>query len=149
MKPFRFPRWLALGSLFLLLGLILASCLQAAFDQRSLDRTTDLKSKTLTLLDKSAEPFAQHATEVSDLRGQLQAALAAEELRKPNKETVAMWRKILVSDTTSAGSPVALFNQWRQQGTVNPVFLSQARPVVEKNFDRIIELENAKTKSLP
>jgi hypothetical protein len=149
MKRYPFPpgltRWLIPG----LLLLTLAGCLQAAFDQRSLDRTTDLKSKTLALMDKSGEPFTQHATAVSDVRSQMRSALAAEELRKQNKETVAMWREILVNDTTSAGSPVGFFNRWQQQGTVNPVFLSQARPVIEKNFDRLIELENAKTKSLP
>jgi hypothetical protein len=128
-----------------LLSLFVAACtLLSPYDPTSYKNATDIKTESLSLLERATEPFANHVAEVDLLRLHLRQAYEYERNKgKPNEETVAQWRLLKDESGHLVGGTLA---KWKASGALGETFLAEVSTQIEKGFDEIIALEQGKAK---
>lgn len=102
---------------------------------------TALKADVDAELAKGAEPFAQHAAEVTALETRLSGAATDAAAIPHNENVAAQWR--IMADPAQ-GLAGGLFARWRRDGTLNPIVVEDGRRQVAEGFTFILCLENNK-----
>lgn len=120
-------------------ALLISSC-ASLYDHYTYTETIATKVQALSLIDQSNEAFTDHDAEVTALQNQLQKMLAYEEGKSKNDITVRMWR-LLNNEKKLIRSYLTL---WEEKGTLNTVFIGEARPQIEEAFDILIAYEEKK-----
>lgn len=131
--------WLALAVL------VLAGCngTIGPFTQRAYEQATSLKVEALTLMDKAIHPYAEHKTEVDALRLNIDKAYEYARGLPKNKVSTEQWQILRDPGRNSIGG---FLKRWETKGQLLPAFIEEAKPIVAKGFDMIIELESGKQK---
>jgi hypothetical protein len=114
----------------------------AMYDAKAYENATSLKVETLALMDKSADPYEQHATEVTDLRMKLQKAEEYAHGVEKNSVAVSMWGTI----SNDGGILDRFFKEWQIKPITPPTYLNDKKEQVVKAFDKLIQLEGRKQK---
>ena len=124
-----------------MMALVISSC-ASLYDHYTYTETIATKIQTLSVMDQSDEAYTLHESEVIALQNQLQKMLAYEEGKAKNDITVRMWR-VLNNEEKLIGSYLTL---WKEKGTLNTVFINEAKPQIEEAFDILIDYEEKKDK---
>lgn len=124
-----------------LLAIIMASCV-SLYDHYTYTETIETKLQALSVMDLSDEPYSEHETEVMALKNQIEKMLTYEKAKSKNEITIKMW-EVLHNDKNLIGSYLKL---WKQKGTMNPVFIDEAKPQIAEAFDILIQFEEKKDK---
>jgi hypothetical protein len=125
-------------------ALVLAGCISTArFDQRAYETAVELKVDSLVLMERSINHYTNHVMEVEAI---LLRARKAHEYAKgiPNNDrTVSLWVKL---NDVNQGSLAGYLKDWKDVGQFAEFEVEESIPLIENNFDAIIELETAKLK---
>ena len=125
-----------------LVGLLLAGCVSTApFDQRAYETAIDLKVDSLVLVEQSIEHYTNHVAECAAV---LIRARKAHEYAKgipDNEKTEELWEKINDADQ---GSLAGYIKDWKEVGRFGEFEVEESIPLIENQFDAIIDLEAAK-----
>lgn len=116
------------------------------FNQHAYEQATALKVDALALVDKSNEPYAQHAAEVTDIETRCRQAYEYANGLPNNQDTANQWKIITDPD---GGSLFAYFELWKSEGQVRPAAVKDAEQQLAEHFDQIIQLESGKIKPHP
>jgi hypothetical protein len=104
-------------------------------DEKLYVDATSLKVESLTLLNKATTPYSEHEKEVTALLLQIEKAYEYAK-GQPGKETAAkLWEILKDPNRNSLGG---LIKRWQVKGTLNPVFLVEAKQLIADSFDSII-----------
>jgi trans-aconitate methyltransferase len=125
--------------------LFVAGCAStiAVYDSKSYENATSLKVETLALMDKGADPYEQHSTEVADLRLRLQKAEEYARGLDKNAVAVSMWETL----ANEGGMLDRFFKEWQVNPVTPPTYLNDKKEQVAKAFDKLIQLEARKVKT--
>ena len=129
--PF-FPRAICLLSL-----VVLVSC-SAVYSPYIYDRTAELKTETMTLMNKGTEPFGKYASKINQLKVDLESVRQQEQLRRHNSVKQKQWA--LQFDSTGY-LLYGFLNKWKQDTVLSETFVSLQRKLVGEAFDLIQETE--------
>jgi hypothetical protein len=133
--------------ILILFFVVLAGCSTISpFNQYAYEQATGLKVDALALVDKSTEPYAQHAAEVADLETRCRKAYEYADGLANNQDTANQWKIITDPD---GGSLFAYFELWRSEGQVRPAAVKDAEQQLAQHFNQIIQLESGKIKPHP
>lgn len=126
----------------LAVALVFAGCaISPPFDPAALAQAKDLRTSSLALMGKATEPFANHATEVTQLRSQLDQALVASSARPRNKTVTKQWELLAAPQGHLLGG---FLSRWQSSGKLGAGFVTESQNLVGEGFDKIIEVENAR-----
>ncbi len=126
---------------------VLASCSTISpFNQYAYEQATALKVDALALVDKSNEPYAQHAAQVADIEMRCRKAYEYANGLPNNQDTANQWK--IITDP-EGGSLFAFFELWNSEGQVRPAAVKDAEQQLAEHFDQIIQLESGKIKPHP
>ncbi len=129
----------------LLAALLLAACTTISpFSQAAFDRAVALKVDALALVDKATEPYAEHRTEVADLRRQLDVAYEYAKGRPRNEESTAQWALLRDPNRNLLGG---FLKRWEEKGRLSRALVDEAKGPIGDAFDTIIQLESGKRKA--
>ena len=133
-------------ALFTALAVFVAACtpLIAGYSLEAYRNATSLKAETLALMAEGGEPFAQHATEVRELRTRLSAAEEFAAGMPLNQLSARQWR---IMNNPEGGLAGEYWVVWEAQGTVGNAARTAAMQQVSHGFDEIICLEANKEKN--
>ena len=125
--------------------LFLAGCPKvASFDPVAIEQTTRLKAEALALMDRAAEPYAEHRAEVDTLRARLARVVVREQGRPNNEETIRQWGLLMAPQGHLLGGFLAL---WERRSVLDVAFIDEARVQVADAFDQITGFEDGKVRS--
>ena len=117
------------------------SC-SSLYDPFTFDQTNQIKTETLSLMDKSDTPFIDSQDEVTDLKTKMENMVTYESGKKNNDITIKLW-KVLSSDKNLVGSYLIL---WEEKGSLNTDFKDAAKPQIVEAFDKMLFFEKSKDK---
>lgn len=143
--PINFRRMIApllLSTLFLF-----SSCIanrMVPFDAQAFNMGKEIKTEALNLMGLAGQDYSASASKVSAFQTKVTDQIAYEESRgEKNKTTVDMWKLLMKPDGNLLGG---FLSKWKSEGKLNPVLVSQFKNEITKNLDKIIDLENKKSK---
>jgi hypothetical protein len=134
-KSLRFPAW------FTLAGAVACAPAIAPFSQQAYDLAVTLKVESLALMQQATEAYTKHEESVRALRLKLDRAYEYAKGRPKNEESTQQWGLLANPDGHLLGG---FLRRWEEQSTLDRTFVSEARNVVGKAFDTVIELESGK-----
>ncbi|HUT98366.1 MAG TPA: hypothetical protein VM054_04740 [bacterium] len=132
--------WMLLG-LLAVTAVLTTGCVPG--DPAALAEAKLLKVDSLELMGKAVEPFTDHETEVEALTTRLKAALADNAAKCCNETLTDQWRILLDTETNQLG---AFIERWETKGILGATFIEEAKWVVDKSFDQIINVEEERCK---
>ena len=133
----------ALSALFLLVA---CTPLISPFSEVAYQNATDLKARSLALVDQSADPYAQHAAEAEQLLIDVSAAYEFVHGMKGNEISAAQWQLMRDPHSNLMGGFVGF---WQRKVTVNPAARDEYHGQIVEAFDYIICLEANKRIATP
>jgi hypothetical protein len=102
------------------------------------ENATSLKAATLALMDKAAEPYADHAVSVDALMVEIDKAYEFVKGVPANNLSSQQWMILKKPDGDLLGK---FFLRWKERGTLAPEFIGEFKALVAGAFDEIICLE--------
>ncbi len=135
------PRLAPLGILLL----ALAGCAPsiAPFSEHAYEQAVSLKVESLALMETATEPFDDRRDEVETLRKELEKAYEFAQGRPKNEISARQWAILKDPDRNLLGG---FLTRWEAQGSLSPVFVTEAQRLVADAFDTIIGLESGKVR---
>lgn len=122
--------------------LMLAGCaISPPFDAGALNQAKSLRASSLALMGKATEPFANHASEVTQLRSQLDQAVVASSARSRNKSVTKQWEILAAPQGHLLGG---FLSRWQSSTTLGAGFITESQNLVGEGFDKIIAVEEAR-----
>jgi hypothetical protein len=115
----------------------------ATYDQVAYEHATNAKVDTLALMDKATGNYADHEKEIGTLVTELDKAYEYDRGRPLNKETLGQWEILLDPNRDSVGG---FLKEWRESGSLRPVYITRKKTQIGLQFDQIIQLESGKIK---
>jgi len=143
----RFPKVVAVTRAgWLGLALLVLSACAPIISEYSLDaykNATSLKAETLGLIDKSAEKFASHRSEVDALTTKIDAAYEFAAGIPSNQLSTEQWQLLRNPDGNLYGGFVRTWSS-SKTGTLSPAYRAGKKKEISDAFDQIICLETNK-----
>lgn len=134
-------------SIFLSILFLFSSCIanrMVPFDLDALNMGKEIKTEALNLMGLASQDYTASADKVMNFKNKVTDHIAYEESRgEKNQTTVDMWKLLMKPDGNLLGG---FLTKWQNDGKLNPVLVSQFKNEVGKNLDKILSLENKKSK---
>ena len=111
------------------------------FSPAAYEQATSLKVESLTLMDKAAEPFERHRSEVDALSIRIEKAYEYAKGRPENEITARQWELLKDPDRNLLGG---FMKRWQARSTLPRAFIDEAKGVISDAFDTIVGLESGK-----
>lgn len=127
----------------ILAALLTAGCqpVSPAYSPAAERDLTLLKGRTLRLMALAEEPFSAQESAVARLQGELFAARDRAKARPRNGLVVRQWDELLSADAHLLGG---FLQRWESETTLSAGFIVEARTLVQRAMDTMIEYEQAK-----
>lgn len=131
-----------------LLGLVVV-CLVASgcapgislYSEHAYDQAVTLKISSLRLIERANEPYNDHAQDVEALMYEIDKAYEYAKGRPRNELSARQWKILKDPDGQLLGGFII---RWKEQKTLSPVFITEAKGVISDAFDTVIGLESGK-----
>lgn len=131
-----------------LLGLVLICFVTAGcapdislYSEHAYDQAVTLKISSLRLIEHANEPYSDHAQDVESLIHDIDKAYEYAKGRPRNALSARQWKILKDPDGHLLGG---FFIRWKEQETLSPVFITEAKGVISDAFDTLIGLESGK-----
>lgn len=133
--------------LSILVACLLMACapLIAPYDAQAYKNATDLKARSLAMVEQSDDPYAKHAQSVRQLLVDMDAAYEFAAGRPRNRISAQQWHLIRRSDGGLVGTFVDFWQA--QPGGIRGFARNEARSEISIAFDYLICLEANKQKA--
>jgi len=126
---------------------LFSSCIanrMVPFDASAFNMGKEIKTEALNLMGLAGQDYSASADKVTAFKNKLNDHISYEESRgEKNQTTVDMWKLLMKPDGNLLGG---FLSKWKSDGKLNTVLVSQFKNEVSKNLDKIISLENKKSK---
>jgi len=126
---------------------LLSSCIanrMVPFDLNALNMGKEIKNEALNLMGLATQDYTANASKVSAFQQKVTDHISYEEARgEKNQTTVDMWKLLMKPEGNLLGG---FLSKWKSDGKLNTVLVSQFKNEVGKNLNKIIDLENKKSK---
>lgn len=109
-------------------------------------QATSLKARSLRVMDRATHPYAEASDAVDRLQDELASALEYARGRPKNGFSTRQWETLLDPGGHLLGG---FFTRWASEGSLNPVFIVEAKRIVGDAFDTISGLESGKLGAPP
>jgi hypothetical protein len=131
--------------LFFVAPVIFQSCVKyiAAYDLIALDKAVSLKSKSINLVKKALEPYADHEQEIRELMQEVEQACEYASSVPKNNLTARQWEVLKDPGRNLLGG---FFKYWKQNEKLTPGFIEEISGEITRAFDTIIKLETLKNR---
>lgn len=135
----------------LLLLCFLAACKtnSALYNPDAVAKTTELRDKTLKLMDKATQPYAKYKTAADSILNAAMADYEQQKKRKHNELSVQQWKLLLEDDAAVPGTKAmlpAFFNNWKTDGKLTDFYIKEKKGKIKDAFEEILKLEKGKPK---
>lgn len=127
----------------LLLGCVGCTPTIAPFSERAYEQAVSLKVDALAVMGEATDPYDVHRDEVAALRSEVEKAYEFAHGRPKNDLSARQWALLKDPDRNLLGGFLA---RWEAQGSLAPVFVTEAQRLVAQAFDTIIGLESGKVR---
>ena len=130
---------------FFVVPVIFQSCVRyiAAYDPIALDKAVSLKSRSINLVNKAAEPHADHEPEIRALMLEVEQAYEYACILPKNNLTARQWEVLKDPERNLLGG---FFKYWQQKEKLTQEFISEVSGEISRAFDAIIKLETLKNR---
>jgi len=108
------------------------------------DQTADLKTRSLTIMNKATAPYSKHEKAVDQLKSDLEFVLQQEKMRKHNQVKVKQWNLLLAPDGYLLNGT---FGKWQRDTTMSENFVGLQCKLIGEAFDLIQETEKQRLKN--
>jgi len=108
------------------------------------DQTADLKTRSLTIMNKATDLYSKHEKAVDQLKSDLEFILQQEKMRKYNQVKVKQWNLLLAPDGYLLNGT---FGKWQRDTTMSEAFVDLQRKLISEAFDLIQETEKQRLKN--
>ncbi|MEA4839943.1 MAG: hypothetical protein VB110_02930 [Bacteroidales bacterium] len=108
------------------------------------DQTADLKTRSLTIMNKATAPYSKHEKAVDQLKSDLESVLQQEKMRKHNQVKVKQWNLLLAPDGYLLNGT---FGKWQRDTTMSENFVGLQCKLIGEAFDLIQETEKQRLKN--
>lgn len=124
----------------LLLLLFITACVPmiGPYSETAYKNATDLKPKTLAVMDKAEEPYATHKTDIEALAVELKAAHEYVKGVPHDHFSARQWELLTKEDGNLFGKFHAM---WKEQSILKRPFINEFKGQISEAFDEIICLE--------
>jgi hypothetical protein len=129
-------------ALCFVIPVMLCSCSGLHYSQEAYTRDSTIETKALMIVKHTSDNYNVHATEIDELKTQIDNAATEEKKRKMNQATVKMWEAV----QHDKGNLYDLFELWKTNGTLSPAISDDIVKQVQRLLSSITELENYKRK---
>ena len=119
--------------------IVLSSC-ASSYSEIAYQNALKAKENTLELVDLGTKPYDNYKAKRDSLKMNLQMYYDLESIRKNNKPTIEMWKRL----KSEKGQIYLYFKIWKAKGTLSEYFTGEKRKQIESLFNSLIELELAK-----
>lgn len=147
MSPYsRFaPRSAAVVAALLFAAGVLAACgpTISKFNETAYEQATSLKVESVALMNAATEPYEQHADDVRALKKKLEKAHEYAKGRPNNEISAKQWNILISPNRNLLGG---FLKRWKDDSSLNKVFVKEKVKQVRDAFDTIIGLESGKIK---
>jgi len=123
--------------------MILLTACSPVYSPYIFDRTAELKTQSINLLDKASEPYDKQSAKIRLLQDELESIRLQEEMRKHNKLKVKEWHAMLDSTGYLLNGT---FAKWQRDTVLTETFLKLQRKLVGEAFDLMQETEKQRLK---
>jgi hypothetical protein len=130
-----------LSALALLLVTSCASLRTAVFDQYSYQKGTEIKVDATRLMDKANTQYDSQTAAIVNLQTELDKMVEYEKNKPDNQISYAMWKMLADPNKKFIGG---FLKFWKDKGTVNTVFIDEAKGQVTEALDLILQYEGKK-----
>jgi hypothetical protein len=113
------------------------------FSEQAYQQAVYLKTASLRFMDLAVEPFELHADEAEQLLFEIETAYEYAKGRPDNELSTRQWELLKDPERNLLGG---FIQRWRDEETLSPAFVREARGVISDAFDSIIGLESGKIK---
>ena len=125
------------------LYLLLLSACAPVYSPYIYDQTAELKTQSLSIMNKAMEPYQKHQVKIDMLKNDLESIRQQEQMRKFNDVKVKQWNLLLDPDGyLLCGS----FSKWKRDTIMSEDFITFQRKLVGEAFDLILETEKLRKK---
>ena len=132
-----------IAALAVLLMIVGCGHLIAPYNETAYQNATNLKVESLALMDKATEPYSENEQSVENLNIKLEQAYEFAKGLPKNEITAKQWWIMIDPDGNMLGG---FLQKWKNDGSLNQIFVEEVKNQVSQGFDQIIELESAKIK---
>jgi hypothetical protein len=115
----------------------------ALYSPAAYERAVDLKVETLDLMDRAAQPFSEHQSEVQTLRLDIEKAREYARGLPKNEITAQQWDILMDPQEQLLG---AFLDRWQSGTPLGATFIAEKKLQIGRAFDTIIGLESHKLK---
>jgi hypothetical protein len=115
----------------------------ATYDQAAYEHATAAKVDALALISKATGDYESHLKDIEALQNQLDKAYEYDAGRPLNRQTIDQWNILLDPNRDSLGG---FLKEWKESGSLKPVYVMRKKAQIGKQFDQIIGLESGKIK---
>lgn len=123
----------------LLFLLLMTACVHVGpYSETAYKNATDLKPKTLAVMDKAEEPYSTHKEEVKALLVELKAAHEYVKGVPRDGFSEKQWNILLRENGNLFGK---FHKRWQERSTLSKPFITEFKGIVSDAFDEIICLE--------
>jgi hypothetical protein len=130
---------------FLLSAIAMYGCNTIAhFDQTAYNQIVSVEADALAIMDKATEDYSKHEQEVEDFSTRMMKAYLYDKNRPKNVISDKMWELMIDPESNLLGG---FLKRWKSEKKLGKAFVSEAKKLVQENFDRIAQLESTKIKS--
>ncbi len=148
-KRFSRPSLWFKGAVLLFFIFLFASCKTiATYQETTFVQTSELKARTLVLMDHATEDYADFSEQVDNVLIAAEKLYAMQKAREKNTITIQQW-KVLMEQKVPATNQTLLpgfFRMWKNKKVLSQYFVEQAHEQIADTFDEILKLESRKLK---
>ncbi len=131
--------------LSVLLSILLSACTTISqFDQQSYNSATSIKVDALNLMDSAINSYTSQQVRINFVTAEISKAYEYDKNRPKNVMSTAMWSKLKDTNSYLFGG---FINRWKKEQSLKPVFIQDAKSLIDSAFDQISQLESGKIKS--
>lgn len=138
------------GIVFLFFIFLFASCRTiATYEETTFVQTSELKAKTLVLMDHATEDYAKYSDQVDNVLVAAEKLYSMQKAREKNTITIQQW-KVLMEQKDPVNKQTMLpgfFRLWKNKKVLSQYFIEQAHEQMAEAFDELLKLESRKLKS--
>lgn len=138
MKKLKFSTGVPIWLLFL--TLFISNCSCPCYLQQTFSNVSNVRSKTITLIDISSDSITNHRNEVEEMEKILENVIAENNSRKGCKEMSKIWSQF---KNDSTGVYDIFISDWTKNHILPPVYIKSIKEDVNKILDEIEAGEKA------
>jgi len=134
------PRQTTLTRSIMVLFLIvfITSCCPCYY-QATFDNVKEIRTKTLILVDDSANEYSEYKEEIKSVEKMIDDAIANNNSRRGCKEVGSIWRQLKSDD--SDGVYDRFITEWEKSNTLNEIFREGIKGQINSILDQLQEAE--------